>query len=135
MDSWLRDLVGWFDCGGPGFRVCRVRFSGSGLITSLLGAIIVVLGFGVYRRSELAAWALVMVAVFNIVVQILMHHIGLLMPLIMLVLAVQAGIYLHRHRQGVAVATEPVLSRSPTPEAARSRPSWPALLVGGGAFL
>ncbi len=137
----------------PVFHYAEYHSLGVALNTSLLGAIIIALGFGVYRRSELAAWALVMVAVFDIVVRILMHHSGLLMPLILLALALQAGIYLRRHPQAVAAATEPVLpkadssfttdalqsepeqSMSSTPDVSRYRASWPELLAAGGAFL
>ena len=81
-------------------------------LTSLLGAVIIALGFGVYRRSDLAAWALVMVAVFDIGVRILMHHSGLLMPLILLALALQATVYFRRHPQAVTVTGEPDQGRS-----------------------
>jgi hypothetical protein len=70
---------------------------GTALLTSLSGALIIALGFGVYRRSELAAWLLVVFGFIDIVSRIVLGPKGPLMPMILLGLSLWAAIYLRRH--------------------------------------
>jgi hypothetical protein len=83
---------------------------GIAIAISILGAIQVALGFAVRRRSQMAAWGLVVFALLDILIRISTGTTGFLMPLILLVLSFPAAIYLRR--QSLPTSPDEVSSES-----------------------
>lgn len=52
----------------------------SAILTSFLGLATIGLGYGVYRRSRVAAWILVGLALFDMLSRFVQGHSGYLMP-------------------------------------------------------
>jgi hypothetical protein len=69
------------------------------ILTSLLGLAVIGLGFGVYRRSRLAAWVLVVFALFDVLSRLVQRHSGYLMPGILFALALASAISMRRQTQ------------------------------------
>jgi hypothetical protein len=67
--------------------------------TSILGLVVIGLGYGVYRRSPLAAWGLVFFALIDVASRILQGHSGYLIPGTLSVLALRAAISLRKPTQ------------------------------------
>jgi hypothetical protein len=69
------------------------------ILTSVLGIAVVGLGYGVYRRSKLAAWILVVFALFDMLSRLVQGHSGYLMPGILFAFALTAAISMRRQTQ------------------------------------
>ncbi len=82
----------------------------SAISTSILGAIIVSLGFAVRRGSQTAAWGLVLYALLDIFVRFSSGIHGYIMPFILFVLSFPAAIYLSK-RQSVLTSHDEASSR------------------------
>jgi len=67
--------------------------------TSVFGAAIIAFGFLLRRRSRASAYGLIALALLDMVTRFLMHQAGYLMPLVLLVLAFRAAIYLNKHEK------------------------------------
>lgn len=72
------------------------------IVTSLSGAIVVGLGFAVYRRSQIAAWLLVAIALGEVGVRIVGGHGGLMMPFPLLAFSLLAAMYLRKQAKASA---------------------------------
>jgi hypothetical protein len=69
------------------------------ITTSILGLLVIGLGYAVYRRSLLAAWILVAFSLFDVVSRIIHGHSGFIMPGLLFLFALNAAISLRKPMQ------------------------------------